>query len=112
MGKEGNAAAQSYSIRVQNEGGRRTITVRGADVDYARAFIKAIPGEDKIAGFYIGPADYVWGRDFLTKDFGSAQQTVMQKQSLSFALWGTPRLRSRPARSCLRAAHRRPFRWR
>ena len=29
--KEGNAAAQSYSIRVQNEGGRRIITVRGAD---------------------------------------------------------------------------------
>jgi hypothetical protein len=28
---------------------------RWADVDYARAFIKAIPGEDKIAGIYMGP---------------------------------------------------------
>jgi hypothetical protein len=27
----GNAAGQSYSIRVKNEGGRRSITVRGAD---------------------------------------------------------------------------------
>jgi hypothetical protein len=61
---------------------------RWADVDYARAFIKAIPGEDKIAGFYMGPDGYVWGRDFLTKDDGSVRQTVMRKQWLSFALWG------------------------
>ena len=31
VGKEGNAAAQSYSIRVRSDGGRRVITVRGAD---------------------------------------------------------------------------------
>ena len=31
VGKDGKAAAQSYSIRVRNDGGRRTITVRGAD---------------------------------------------------------------------------------
>ncbi len=29
--KGGGAAAQSYSIRVQNDGGRRIITVRAAD---------------------------------------------------------------------------------
>ena len=31
VGKEANAAAQSYSIRVQDANGRRIITVRGAD---------------------------------------------------------------------------------
>ena len=31
VGKDGKAAAQSYRIRVRNDGGRRTITVRGAD---------------------------------------------------------------------------------
>jgi len=61
---------------------------RWADVNYARAFIKAIPGEDKIAGFYMGADGYVWGRDFLSKDAGTPRQTVMQKQWLSFALWG------------------------
>lgn len=61
---------------------------RWADVDYARAFVKAIPGEDKIAGFYMGPDGYNWGRDFLTKDPDGPRQTVMQKQWLSFALWG------------------------
>ncbi|MGL6094835.1 MAG: carbohydrate-binding family 6 protein, partial [Fimbriiglobus sp.] len=61
---------------------------RWADADYARAYIKAIPGKDKVAGFYMGPDGYVWGRDFLTKDAGPKRQTVMQKQWLSFALWG------------------------
>ncbi|MHB8898566.1 MAG: beta-N-acetylhexosaminidase family protein [Thermoguttaceae bacterium] len=61
---------------------------RWADADYARAFIKAIPGEDKIAGFYMGCDGYQWGRDFLSKDAGQPRQTVMHKQWLSFALWG------------------------
>jgi hypothetical protein len=61
---------------------------RWADLDYARAFIKAIPGEDKIAGFYMGADGYIWGRDFLSKDAATPRQTVMQKQWLSFALWG------------------------
>ncbi len=61
---------------------------RWADYDYARAFIKAIPPADKIAGFYMGPDGYTWGRDFLTKDVTGPRPTVMQKQWLSFALWG------------------------
>lgn len=61
---------------------------RWADLDFARAFIKAIPGEDKIAGFYMGSDGYILGRDFLSKDAGAPRQTVMQKQWLSFALWG------------------------
>jgi hypothetical protein len=61
---------------------------RWADVDYARAFVKAIPGEDKIAGYYMGPDGYHWGRDFITKNPEGPRQTVMQKQWLSFAMWG------------------------
>lgn len=61
---------------------------RWADVDYARAFLKALPGEDKIAGFYMGPDGYHWGRDFITKNPDGQRPTVMRKQWLSFALWG------------------------
>jgi hypothetical protein len=61
---------------------------RWADVEFARAFIKAIPPADKIAGFYMGPDGYTWGRDYLTKDPGGPRQTVMAKQWVSFALWG------------------------
>lgn len=64
---------------------------RWADVDFARAFIKAMPGRDKIAGFYMGTDNYLWARDFLSKDAGTPRQTVMQKQWLSFALWGEER---------------------
>jgi hypothetical protein len=79
-----------------NPGLRSWLTIRNddiysfrwADVDYARAFIKGIPSEDKIAGFYMGPDGYVWGREFLSKDTPMPRQTVMQKQWLSFALWG------------------------
>lgn len=61
---------------------------RWADYDYARAFIKAIPPAEKIAGFYMGPDGFLWGRDFLTKGVIGPRPTVMQKQWLSFALWG------------------------
>lgn len=61
---------------------------RWADLDYARAFVKAMPGADKIAGFYMGTDGFLWGRDFLTKDVSTPRQTVMHKQWLSFALWG------------------------
>jgi hypothetical protein len=61
---------------------------RWADLDYARAFVEAIPAADKIAGFYMGCDGYLWGRDFLTKDPGGPRPTVLHKQWLSFALWG------------------------
>jgi hypothetical protein len=61
---------------------------RWADLEYARAFIKGIPGPEKIAGFYMGADGFILGRDFLTKDASTPRPTVMEKQWLSFALWG------------------------
>jgi hypothetical protein len=77
--------------------GRRTwLTVRNDDVysfrwgnpAYARAYIKNIPGADKIAGFYMGPDGYIWGREFLSTEPDSPRQTVLAKQWYSFMLWG------------------------
>jgi hypothetical protein len=50
--------------------------------------LSEIQTEFAIAGFYMGPDGYVWGRDFLTKEPNGPRETVMQKQWLSFALWG------------------------
>jgi len=36
----------------------------------------------------MGADGSVWGRDFLSKEASTPRQTVMQKQWLSFALWG------------------------
>ncbi len=77
--------------------GRKTwLTVRNDDVysfrwgnpQFARDYIKAIPGADKIAGFYMGPDGYTWGREFLSRRPRRPHQLVMQKQWYSFLLWG------------------------
>lgn len=59
--------------------------------DGARAFITNIPGPDKLAGFYMGPDGYNWGRDFLSRDAVDAsgrRQLVWDRQWFSFHLWG------------------------
>jgi hypothetical protein len=59
---------------------------RWANNNFARQFIKDIPEPEKIAGYYMGPDGYMWGRDYLTK--GSEHPLVIQKQWYSFMLWG------------------------
>jgi hypothetical protein len=59
---------------------------RWANNNYARQFIKDIPEPEKIAGYYMGPDGYNWGRDYLTK--GPEHPLVMEKQWYSFMLWG------------------------
>jgi hypothetical protein len=61
---------------------------RWADPDFARAFVNAMPDASKLAGFYMGPDGYNWGREFLDKEPETPRQLVMQKQWLSFLLWG------------------------
>jgi len=61
---------------------------RWGDPDYARDYIQAIPPSDKIAGFYMGPDGYTWGRDYLTNETTSPRETIIEKQWYSFMLWG------------------------
>jgi hypothetical protein len=64
-------------------------TFRFGDPAYARDYIRNIPPADKIAGFYMGPDGYVWGRDFLERNPDPGPRPlVMQKQWYSFMLWG------------------------
>ena len=77
--------------------GRKTwLTVRNDDIysfrwgdpDYARAYLRHIPSADKIAGFYMGPDGYIWGREFLSREPETPRELVMEKQWFSFLLWG------------------------
>jgi hypothetical protein len=62
---------------------------RWANHEFARNFIRAIPELEKIAGFYMGPDGYCWGRDYLSKLNGNRKPPlIMQKQWYSFMLWG------------------------
>ncbi len=64
-------------------------TFRFGDPSYAREYILNMPPSDKMAGFYMGPDGYVWGRDFLERNPASGPRPlVMEKQWYSFMLWG------------------------
>ncbi len=68
---------------------------RWADPEFARAYIRNLPGPDKLAGYYMGPDGYIWGREFLSRDPETPHELVTKKQWMSFMLWG--RLSYEPA---------------
>jgi hypothetical protein len=61
---------------------------RWGDPDFARQYVLAMPAADRLAGFYMGPDGYCWGREFIDRDPCSPRQLVIQKQWYSFMLWG------------------------
>ncbi len=64
-------------------------TFRFGDANFAREYVTNIPSADKIAGFYMGPDGYVWGRDFLERNPEAGKRPlVIEKQWYSFMLWG------------------------
>jgi hypothetical protein len=63
-------------------------TFRWGDPEYARAFIRHMPGKDKVIGYYMGPDGYTWGREFLSKEPDTPRITVFSKRWYNFMLWG------------------------
>ncbi len=66
---------------------------RWGDPDYAREYIQNLPPPAQLAGFYMGPDGFIWGRDFLDRELagqslGAQRPLVMQKQWYAFMLWG------------------------
>ncbi|MGE5488353.1 MAG: carbohydrate-binding family 6 protein [bacterium] len=61
---------------------------RWGDPAFARAFIRNMPGRDKVVGFYMGPDGYIWGRDFLDKQVTGERPLVIKKRWYAFMLWG------------------------
>ena len=61
---------------------------RWGDPDYAREYILNMLGPDRLAGFYMGPDGYCWGREAIDVDGEVPRQLVMKKQWYSFLLWG------------------------
>jgi len=62
--------------------------MRWGDPDFARAYLTSLPDLTKIAGFYMGPDGYTWGREFLSAEPDTPRQLVMSKMWYSFLLWG------------------------
>lgn len=60
---------------------------RNGDPDYARDFIRNMP-VSVMAGYYIGPDGYIWGREFLSKNPDRPRQLVIKKRWFNFRIWG------------------------
>jgi hypothetical protein len=62
--------------------------MRWGDPDFARAYFANLPDRSKIAGIYIGPDGYTWGREYLSTEPDSPRQLVIQKMWYFFLLYG------------------------
>jgi hypothetical protein len=62
--------------------------MRWGDPDFARAYLTSLPDMTKIAGFYMGPDGYTWGREFLSTEPDTPRQLVIAKMWYSFLIWG------------------------
>jgi hypothetical protein len=63
-------------------------SMRWANVDYARQFMLSIPNRELVAGYYMGPDGYTWGRDYLNKNTLDNPPLVIKKQWVSNRIWG------------------------
>jgi hypothetical protein len=63
-------------------------SMRWANVDYAREFMTSIPHRELVAGYYMGPDGYTWGRDYLNKNTLNNPPLVIKKQWVSNRIWG------------------------
>jgi hypothetical protein len=61
---------------------------RWGDPDFARAYLRGLPGPNILSGFYMGPDGYTSGREFISTEPDSPRQLVIKKQWYSFMLWG------------------------
>jgi len=61
---------------------------RWGDPVYTRAYLRALPGPEVMAGFNMGPDGYTWGREYIGTEPESPRQLVVKKQWYSFMLWG------------------------
>lgn len=62
--------------------------MRWGDPDFARNYYKNLPDLSKIAGVYIGPDGYTWGREYLSTEPDSPRQLVIEKMWYFFMLYG------------------------
>ena len=86
---------QEYVKDIQSENYKTLWTLRNDDVFYfrwgapnfVRNFIKNIP-YDVSEGYYYGSDQYVWGRDFLSKDNPIKGQIELDKHWYQWMCWG------------------------
>lgn len=62
--------------------------MRWGDPGFVRAYLTSLPDPARVAGFYMGPDGYTWGREFVSTEPETPRQLVIEKMWFSFLLWG------------------------
>ncbi|WP_248722478.1 glycoside hydrolase family 20 zincin-like fold domain-containing protein [Seonamhaeicola sp. ML3] len=65
-----------------------TFYFRWGAPDFTREFINNLPYEDVAKGIYFGSDQWIWGRDFLTKEPAKTNQIEVEKHWYQWLLWG------------------------
>jgi hypothetical protein len=87
---------ESFVKDIQQDGNLKTIwTLRNDDIfyhrwgapDFVRDFIKGIPHHIS-DGYYYGSDQYVWGREFLSKNVKGTRQIELAKHWYHWMMWG------------------------
>lgn len=87
---------QSFVKEIQNHRDLKTIwTLRNDDIyyfrwagpDFVREFVKNIPYEVS-RGYYYGSDQWIWGREFLSKNPKTPRQLEIDKHWFQWLLWG------------------------
>jgi len=87
---------EKFVKELQSQGGLKTIwTLRNDDIyqfrwgapDFVREFIQNIP-QDVSLGYYYGSDQWIWGREFLSKNPKSPRQLEIDKHWYQWMLWG------------------------
>jgi hypothetical protein len=87
---------QEFVKDIQAQGDLKTIwTLRNDDIyhfrwgapDFVREFLQTIP-YDVSLGYYYGSDQWIWGREFLSKDPQSPRQIEIDKHWYQWMLWG------------------------
>jgi hypothetical protein len=77
--------------------GMKTLwTLRNDDVyyfrwgapDFVREFFVNMPGDEVSRGYYYGSDQYVWGREFLSRNAGARRELELEKHWYQWMLWG------------------------
>jgi len=61
--------------------------MRWGDPEFARELIRGLPGPEKLAGFYMGPDGFVWGREFHLAGYDAPPLSI-RRQEYAFMIWG------------------------
>ncbi|MFI3325931.1 MAG: hypothetical protein R3Y35_07130 [Clostridia bacterium] len=61
---------------------------RWGSPEFAKNYLLNMPNEDILAGFFMGPDGYTWGKEYISKNKNVYGSLIFDKMDYNFAIWG------------------------